>query len=326
MKTVFDNRQCAHVWAQQNQERGKSSNGNLWFENQTIYSYSTPIAKMHGDIALITSNTYSVTTTGKHMPTVHRAVRYDSSFTVPFIGQRGGKNYVDSANMIEVHAGNRAYFIDVYKKAFDSAKRSKSNFIFHGERLFGIAKEYARYCEAFNLENEWPEFTGETFPTYNAEIDRNSINQTWETKLAKFNDPEAFAKREKERVRRKERQQEKHDRKRAEVLADWLAGKTGRILCGYEPDKIHMRIEGDDILTTQGARFPIEDAKRTFQAVRVARESNSEYISSSNATKQAKLGHFKIDKIDAQGNVTAGCHYVEWDQIERIARELKIYP
>ena len=31
------------------------------------------------------------------------------------------------------------------------------------------------------------------------------------------------------------------------------------------------------------------------------------------------LGHFALDAVDPQGNVTAGCHNVTWAEIERVA-------
>lgn len=46
MKTVFDNRQVAHVWAQQNQSQGRYSNAQFYFRDRTIFSYrdSWPLA------------------------------------------------------------------------------------------------------------------------------------------------------------------------------------------------------------------------------------------------------------------------------------------
>ena len=41
MKTVFSNKMCAHVWAQQSQLGGRSDH--MRFDGPTLYSYSTPI-------------------------------------------------------------------------------------------------------------------------------------------------------------------------------------------------------------------------------------------------------------------------------------------
>ncbi len=39
MKTVFDNYSCIHTFAQQAQDNGRTSNGNIFFEGKKIYSY-----------------------------------------------------------------------------------------------------------------------------------------------------------------------------------------------------------------------------------------------------------------------------------------------
>jgi len=31
------------------------------------------------------------------------------------------------------------------------------------------------------------------------------------------------------------------------------------------------------------------------------------------------LGHFALDSLDTEGNVTAGCHTVQWEEITRVA-------
>ena len=44
MKTVFNTRQCAHVWAQQTQFEGRNASNSVHFRDRTFYSYATPIA------------------------------------------------------------------------------------------------------------------------------------------------------------------------------------------------------------------------------------------------------------------------------------------
>jgi len=80
MTTRFDNSMTAHVWAAQTQERGQSHNGNLYFEGRAIFSYGTHYCAGYvaGDgatrVYLTEAHGASVTTNGKHMPAVRRAV------------------------------------------------------------------------------------------------------------------------------------------------------------------------------------------------------------------------------------------------------------
>lgn len=73
------NEQAAIKWTK-TQGEGKSSNGNLNYCGHVIRSYQTPIAAIITNpagqsVALVTSETYSVTTSGKHMPAVRSALR-----------------------------------------------------------------------------------------------------------------------------------------------------------------------------------------------------------------------------------------------------------
>lgn len=77
MQTVFDNRQCAHVWAQGTQYNGRGSKGSLFFEGARLYSYGTHfvvgLLLPNGD-ALMNSESYSVSTS-KHQSFARQAVR-----------------------------------------------------------------------------------------------------------------------------------------------------------------------------------------------------------------------------------------------------------
>lgn len=81
-KQVFrDTAQCAHVWAQQTQARGRNPKGSVFFEGETIYSYrhSAPMARFlsatvdGARIVLLCECKYSVTTSS-HQNDVRRAL------------------------------------------------------------------------------------------------------------------------------------------------------------------------------------------------------------------------------------------------------------
>ena len=75
MKTVFSNDMTVHVWAQNSQDNGRNSNGSIFFECCTIYSYGRhfPMAKILDGVTLITTQSYSVTTS-QHLSLVRQAV------------------------------------------------------------------------------------------------------------------------------------------------------------------------------------------------------------------------------------------------------------
>src|SRR5678815_4422128 len=107
MKTVFTNRQAIHVWAQQTQDAGHSAN--VSFRGPTLYSYSTPIAHfIRPNVCLITTERYSNTTSGKHMPRYNDIPPGVTAFRVPWIGVDGGRAPDGS------HESNLDYLVQEY--------------------------------------------------------------------------------------------------------------------------------------------------------------------------------------------------------------------
>ena len=70
--------------------------------------------------------------------------------------------------------------------------------------------------------------------------------------------------------------------------------------------------------TTKGAEVPEEHAKKAAGIVKRCKETGTGYKRNGHSIH---VGMFVIDEIDINGNVKAGCHFIEWSEIERIAKE-----
>lgn len=79
MQTVFSNSMVAHVWAQQRQRDGRSSNGNLYFNGRVLYSYGSHfpvgIFVAPGGPVVMNADSYSIST-GGHQREARAAVRH----------------------------------------------------------------------------------------------------------------------------------------------------------------------------------------------------------------------------------------------------------
>jgi len=86
MKKVFNNSEVAHVWAQQNQKTGRNSNHSFSFDEKSIYSYSTEMARfIDKDIVLINCRQYSVTTS-QHVSLIYAALSsWIHKIEVPYV-------------------------------------------------------------------------------------------------------------------------------------------------------------------------------------------------------------------------------------------------
>lgn len=86
--------------------------------------------------------------------------------------------------------------------------------------------------------------------------------------------------------------------------------KNGPIVC---------RVHNDEVETSHGARVPLDDAMRIFQAARVCRRYSKEY-NGAEYNMAERVGHYTLNHIDTMGNVKIGCHKLLWPQIEDCAR------
>lgn len=329
MKKVFDNGMVAHVWAQQEQSEGRSHNGNFWFNGSAIYSYRTPIANIVAGadgsrVCLITSESFSMTTSSKHMPSVWRAVRHLPSFCVPFVGINGGRGprwVNDITDPQGIHAANLAFLVSNYETLKGKIKRARD---WHDvtNSLHGSASEAIRYAEAFGLPSPalTPEADAQALISYRAE--REARNAT----------PEAQAKRERERANREARKARKEAEaaqaayeKMAEARAKWLAGEyvaSYGLRLADDKGGALLRVRGDNLETSWNANVPLDHATRAFRFIKQCRDTGKQWETNGHTIP---VGHFKIERITPEGDIKAGCHVIHWGEISRIASALGLF-
>jgi len=114
---------------------------------------------------------------------------------------------------------------------------------------------------------------------------------------------------------RKQREEAKRQREAQERLRKWVDGETDYCPSDYG-QPIRLRIKGDELQTSRGARVPLDHAVKAFRVIKRLHDKRQTYQRNGHTIH---LGHFALDAIDAQGNVTAGCHHVCWEEIERVA-------
>jgi hypothetical protein len=105
-----------------------------------------------------------------------------------------------------------------------------------------------------------------------------------------------------------------------ELITKWRVGQYSG--CLYDVSTM-LRINGDEVVTSRGARFPASHAKRALAFVRKVRESGQAYVRNGHTIH---LGPYAIDRIEPDGTVKAGCHVVSWEEVERIAPFLDSAP
>lgn len=277
-RTVYPNDMVAHIWAHQSQDQARSNNGNLYFEGDTIYSYGShfPIARHVDGVVLLTTDSYSVTTSA-HVSRVAGACSHLTVFHVLHVcGHRHSDNFANYERRIE--------------EALTKAARARTSTDWHLADAANLVAEANRYIALFR-PGVPPLTMPDNLDEVRARAKRLAAEQAERTR--------------RDNALRRERM--------AEDAQRWKDGEE-KTMWGH-PDTF-MRIRGDVIETSKGAEFPVEHGRKAFGVIKRCHDAGKTYQRNGHSVP---LGHFVIDSIDREGNVTAGCHFVKWTEVARVA-------
>ena len=280
MKTVFNNDQLCHVWANQSQSHGKNANGSFYFDETKIYSYGKHYLAgnilMHKNHKVVIINSYNYSnTTIKQLSSIRSAVSglYDNIFNLP-------DTYVlDSMENIN-HMNNE--LIGDIQNIFSRRKFYTKSFIL--ERLYDQLVYVNKYFKIIN------------YPQIDLCKDLiDSIEYHIDSCIARnkeLNSPENVAKREKQK-------QLNAEKKNKQKIADFRSGKNVKV-DGLIYDL--LRIDGELIKTSRGASVGLVDGINML-----------DLILSGKLEQGYKIGYFSFDnitKIENDSIIKIGCHKI----------------
>lgn len=317
MKTCFDNHQVCHVWAQQTQREGYGSKKNIFFEGRTIYSYGYhfPMAIfLDAATVLLNTDSYSVSTS-RHQSYVRNAISHKVRLGASTAILKAFASYKDD-NPHKFPADVRDAIVkEVLAKCGGhmqaALKRKKAS-----KREDDIGAAIYEIENAFKIFDFFKAKRPKELEArhYLLTNDKENVLRVYGEKIEK----ERKAAERKTAKARKARQIVMN-----ETIAKWLMGERGCMIHDYH-GPVMLRVRGDNIETSQGAEFPIKHGIKAFKFIRWVKEGKASEWQKNG--KRIPLGHFEIDAINSAGDVKAGCHTVLWPEIERIGRELQIYP
>lgn len=312
------NSMLCHVWANQSQGYGRGNS--LSFSDGTLTSFATPVARIvkgaNGqNVPLFSSQRYS-SRTSVHLSHARRAINY-GGFEVPSLGVTGGwcrEPY--RADGSPDHNRNIAHLIARYTGRIATFRQMLSDPYDIAGNLERLAQDVRSYCAAFALD----------VPSLDPDADARVILEYREERAARRNTPAAIAKRERDKARRRAEDAARDAREReahAESIAQWRQGENTYLSWGAQrtdTGSAMLRLRGDDtVQTSQGAEVPLHHARRLFAIVAACRANSCEFTPNGHAIR---VGHFTVSRIDASGNLTAGCHYIDWREISRFAKSM----
>lgn len=285
---VYPADMVAHLWAHQSQQSARNGGGTFYFDGETIFSYGRhfPIARhvetKRGRAVLFTTRDYSVTTTS-HKSMVARACQHLTAFYVQH------PTDTDRKAQFEEYRERYRTLARKYSKA-----RSQKPWILG--RMRRVVEEGNRFAVFFGLR---------------CRLSMPTDESAMEAECKRIEEREAL-RRQRELAKRK-REEAQRQQEALERVQQWVDGVID--YCpGYGP--IRLRIVGDELQTSRGARVPLAHAVRAFRVIKRLRDRGQTYERNGRAIR---LGHFVLDAVDNAGNVRAGCHDVTWEEIERVA-------
>jgi hypothetical protein len=304
---VFPSDEIPHLWAHRTQKEARNPQGNSRFIGDVIYSYAEPIGRLivhrGRTIALFRDESWSVTTS-RHQSAMRGAAHHLKSFTVASIGT---ERYRDGQLGKPDHRANLKDFAAKIKAAGLAAVRARGHKEWKVRHMLATVETANDYAATFGLGTRF---------AVPSDID-----------LAKLEaDAREQTRRDAERAKRVERkrelaeQQARHDE--AARLQRWLAGSNEGRYFRYL-DSAYLRVAGDVVETTQGARVPLGHVQRALPIIGRLIERGEAYQRNGHTIH---LGPYVLDSIAADGTVTAGCHTFKPDEVRRFLGVLATLP
>jgi hypothetical protein len=303
----------AHLWASRDVSEGRTSNGTMFFRDNTIYSYGThyPIAKcqqvwvrdtetgrrvLH-QVCRFNSTSSSVTTEGKHKNRVRQAIpSYWEVYCVPNVTE----------DTIAAHLANWEHLRDEYIESMAKANRARSA----GMK----ATHLHNALVSINAANRYRLlFLGKNRKAKELKAD-DSMGEMITDYLE-----QQQAEREAKRERQRQYEQQEYER--------WINGKGYNRTFPNSP--VAFRISPSDsqeVETSLGATVPLDHAIRVFRMLAKLRRQGISFTQDDNAHRdRLRIGHFHIDSVDWDTDtIIAGCHTIEWKAIAEFAAKLGI--
>lgn len=323
---MASHKEVAHRWAQDDASARTLSGFNMFYERAPAYSAyfaegsdvnriyshgrhyvaaSFVTTKAGERVVLVNSYRYSMTT-GRHLSYIRSAIpsRYPV-FEVPFPDPShkpgGSENF---------HADNLQHFVKEAGERYAKGMRArvyKDQLLKEGEAFLNEAE---RYAKAFGVKWKRP-----------SSLD--AVAGALAKEAAKRAKVEAKARAEREeRARQAMEAQRIND---AEAFGLWSRGaKNVRCPQSYRSDdngnayvrRMQYDDGTDELQTSQGASVPWDHAVKAFRfiALCVARGEAWERNG-----RQVRVGHYQLDRIEPNGDMTAGCHRFGWEAMRALA-------
>lgn len=288
MKTVFSsNREAIHIFANNPERHGRSSS--ISFGGGVLFSYNTAIAQHatndKGETILIINQQSYSNTTSKQQSILGSATWHKDRINIRFIPydtQSLKPSKLDNSWLIARYESHAAELLV-------KASRARLKADDYRAEAFNLLKELQVYFAFFGIKYK----LGNMEKLESAAIKADKKQKELDKKLA--------AQRIKEQ---------------AEALEAWRKGENKR---NYF-EVTALRVKGDEIETTKGARVPVEHAAKIWPLLKRLHDKGETYHANGHSLH---LGHYTITSFE-RDILTVGCHKIPFSEVSQIANQLHL--
>jgi hypothetical protein len=320
-KTVFAKDEVAHIWMAQTQDEGRTSDGRLFFEGKTIYSYGRhyPIATLVdsalGQVALYNDRNASPTTS-KHQSEVRRALSVPAVPVLSF-----------DITTTKGHAQNLSNLLVRLDNYVAKQVRTRTtDYTVEARRLADAVDSYLRYfptgAEALGEPSQSSKLAGETI------AQQVSRARFWDITpeeravfLARQDAHQAAHPSQYGYVKDQADSRDKFEQPGGRK-EQWVAGTLAHLgrneQYWLEQDggvRLQYLEASNEVHTSKGAYVPADDAKKLLRLLRTVKARGTAV-----RPENLKIGYYTVNSISAAGDLVAGCHTIRNTEIERFAQ------
>lgn len=288
---MTSNKDFCHNYAYASNNESKR-NGNMSYSNGVMLSYNTALAKKFDNFTLYNCTRYS-NSTSKQQSYLINAL----SGKIIYVDGLDYGTRLDAGDIAKGLTHCYKYSVEnLAKSKLTSTKERYTAEIFHHKQVLNELLEY----KVLNKKDLSVELLALNFKNFDV------------SKVLKLQ-KKAAKKEERARLQRLEK-------KRQDFIVEIADFKTGRknnisygardLICGGFD---LIRLEGEEIHTSQNIRVPLADALKMFALVKKKKPIPAGVIPT--------VGKFTIDRIEANGDCFVGCHKFRFEEILRCYKE-----
>lgn len=315
MKQVFNNSDVPHIWAQQSQDAGRNSNGSLFFEGATIFSYGKhfPIATIEGNNVLFTLRGYS-NTTAKHINKARQAISHKHiiwCYDVP-VKYYGNDKPLNKQSFTLTHEENIKRWKGNIKRLIAELGNKRNKPESRINEIQTNVNQLQAYCQYFDYKIKDSELK-KMLTVINAP---DFIEQAREAKIKQDAANERKIKQGEKAYRQYLDLWRKYDQKEI----DNLPAPLMQLIRYYEQSseyftRLRYNKEQQRVETSKGVQIPVAIAKRAYIQLNGCMEGSCKDIS-------VPVMNYTITETNDKF-IKAGCHTIPKEDVRYIAELLK---